>query len=244
MIKVRSFLVAAMAAAIAASSSNAQTPATGAVATYDSSTFAALKWREIGPFRGGRSVAVAGSSKRPNEYYFGTTGGGVFKTTDGGMTWGAITDKYFGGTIGAIDVSESNPDVVYVGTGESDIRGNVSHGDGVFKSTDAGKTWAYVGLADTRQIGRIRVDPKNPDIVYVAALGHVWGPSADRGVYKSENGGKSWRKVLFVSDSAGAVDLSIDPSDSRASTRRFEAMAAPRATGRPKPMAPPVSVIH
>jgi photosystem II stability/assembly factor-like uncharacterized protein len=214
-IKVRSFLVAAIAAAIAAGSTHAQAPATGAVATYDSSALAALKWREIGPFRGGRSVAVAGSSKRPNEYYFGTTGGGVFKTTDGGMTWGAITDKYFGGTIGAIDVSESNPDVVYVGTGESDIRGNVSHGDGVFKSTDAGRTWAYVGLADTRQIGRIRVDPKNPGIVYVAALGHVWGPSADRGVYKSENGGKSWRKVLFVSDSAGAVDLSIDPSDSR-----------------------------
>ncbi len=215
MIKVRFFLVASIAAAVVACSLHAQTPGAAGAPTYDSLALAALKWREIGPFRGGRSVAVAGSSKRPNEYYFGTTGGGVFKTTDGGMTWAAITDKYFGGTIGAIDVSESNPDIVYVGTGESDIRGNVSHGDGVFKSTDAGKTWAYIGLADTRQIGRIRVDPKNPDVVYVAALGHVWGPNADRGVYKSENGGKSWRKVLFVSDSAGIVDLSIDASDTR-----------------------------
>ncbi|MEO5904645.1 MAG: glycosyl hydrolase [Gemmatimonadaceae bacterium] len=188
---------------------------TAAPTVYDSSAFGALKWREIGPFRGGRSVAAAGSPKRPYEYYFGTTGGGVYKTTDGGMTWGAVTDKYFGGTVGAIEVSESNPDIVYVGTGESPIRGNVSHGDGVFKSADAGKTWNYVGLADTRQIGRIKVDPKNPDIVYVAALGHVWGPNPERGVFKSENGGKSWRKVLFVSDSAGAVDLTMDPSNTK-----------------------------
>jgi photosystem II stability/assembly factor-like uncharacterized protein len=214
-IKVRFFNVALIATCIAGTTLQSQAPVSGSAATYDTAALAALKWREIGPFRGGRSVAVTGSSKRPNEYYFGTTGGGVFKSTDGGMTWSAITDKYFGGTIGAVEVSESNPDIVYVGTGESDIRGNVSHGDGVFKSTDAGKTWTYVGLADTRQIGRIRVDPKNPDIVYVAALGHVWGPNPDRGVFKSENGGKSWRKVLFVSDSAGAVDLSIDPSDTK-----------------------------
>jgi photosystem II stability/assembly factor-like uncharacterized protein len=211
--RVRSFNFAFIAACVAATTTQAQTPVSTSAAIYDTAALAALKWREIGPFRGGRSVAVAGSSKRPYEYYFGTTGGGVFKTTDGGMTWSAITDKYFGGTIGAVEVSESNPDIVYVGTGEADIRGNVSHGDGVFKSTDAGKTWAYVGLADTRQIGRIRVDPKNPDIVYVAAIGHVWGPNAERGVYKSENGGKSWRKVLFVSDSTGAVDLSMDPAD-------------------------------
>ncbi|MEP6507076.1 MAG: glycosyl hydrolase [Gemmatimonadales bacterium] len=210
-----SALALSSAMVVATNTSLAQSASGAASAAYDSSAFGALKWREIGPFRGGRSVAVAGSSKRPYEYYFGTTGGGVFKTTDGGMTWGAVTDKYFGGTIGAIDVSESNPDIVYVGTGESPIRGNVSHGDGVFKSTDAGKTWTYVGLADTRQIGRIKVDPKNPDIVYVAALGHVWGPNAERGVFKSENGGKSWRKVLFVSDSAGAVDLSMDPSNTK-----------------------------
>ncbi|HZK77716.1 MAG TPA: glycosyl hydrolase [Gemmatimonadaceae bacterium] len=211
--KITLLLVAAAATSLSPLVSSAQTPVAAASAAYDTSAFAALKWREIGPFRGGRSVAVAGSSKRQYEYYFGTTGGGVFKTTDGGVTWAPITDKYFGGTIGAIQVSESNPDIVYVGTGESPIRGNVSHGDGVFKSTDAGKTWSYAGLGDTRQIGRIRIDPKNPDVVYVAALGHVWGPNADRGVFKSENGGKSWRKVLFVSDSAGAVDLSMDPSN-------------------------------
>ena len=182
-------------------------------AQVDTAVFSALKWREIGPFRGGRSDAVAGSSGRPWEYYFGTTGGGVFKTTDGGMTWAPVTDKYFGGSIGAIAISESNPDIVYVGTGEEDIRGNVTHGDGVWKSTDAGKTWTYVGLGDSRQIGRIRVHPKNPDVVYVAALGHTWGPNSERGVFKSENGGKSWRRVLYQSDSAGAVDLAMDAND-------------------------------
>jgi len=185
----------------------------GARQAYDSAVFAALRWREIGPFRGGRSVAVAGSGARPMEYYFGTTGGGVFKTTDGGMTWAPVTDKYFGGTIGAIAVSESNPDVVYVGAGESPIRGNVSHGDGVFKSTDAGKTWSFVGLGDTRQIGRVRIHPRNPDIAYVSALGHVYGPNAERGVFKTADGGKTWRKVLFRSDSAGAFDLVLDPAN-------------------------------
>ncbi len=181
--------------------------------TYDSAALAGIRWREIGPFRGGRSVAVTGSAARPMEYYFGTTGGGVFKTTDGGMTWAPVTDKYFGGTIGSIAVSESNPDVVYVGTGESPIRGNVSHGDGVFKSIDAGKTWQLVGLADTRQIGRVRIHPKNPDIVYVSALGHVYGPNAERGVFKTVDGGKTWRKILFRSDSAGAFDLILDPAN-------------------------------
>ena len=197
----------------AGGSAPARASAAAAPQVYDSSAFAGLRWREIGPFRGGRSVAVAGSGARPMEYYFGTTGGGVFKTTDGGMTWAPATDKYFGGTIGAIAVSESNPDVVYVGTGESPIRGNVSHGDGVFKSTDAGKTWNYVGLADTRQIGRVRVNPKNPDIVYVSALGHVWGPNSERGVFKTTDGGKTWRKILFRSDSAGAFDLILDPAN-------------------------------
>ena len=187
--------------------------ATAGAQVYDSSAFAGIRWREIGPFRGGRSVAVAGSAKRPLEYYFGTTGGGVFKTTDGGMTWAPVTDKYFGGTIGAIAVSESNPDVVYVGTGESPIRGNVSHGDGIFKSADAGKTWQYIGLAESRQIGRVRIHPKNPDIVYVSALGHVYGPNPERGVFKTTDGGKVWKKVLFRGDSAGAFDLILDPAN-------------------------------
>lgn len=186
----------------------AQAPTTS---SYDSLAFTALKWREIGPFIGGRSVAVAGSDARPREYYLGTTGGGVEKTTDGGITWKPVTDKYFGGTIGSIAVSQSNPDVVYVGTGESPIRGNVSNGDGVFKSTDAGKTWKYVGLKETQQISRVRIDPKNPDIVYVGAQGHVWGPNPERGVYKSTDGGKSWKKVLFRNDSTGITDLVIDP---------------------------------
>ncbi|MDQ2890241.1 MAG: glycosyl hydrolase, partial [Gemmatimonadota bacterium] len=182
---------------------------------YDSLAFTALKWRELGPFRGGRSVAVAGSASRPREYYLGTTGGGVLKSTDGGTTWKPITDKYFGGTIGSIAVSESNPNIVYVGTGESPIRGNVSHGDGVFKSTDAGKTWSFVGLGDSRQISRVRIDPKNPDVVYVGAQGHVWGPNAERGVFKTTDGGKTWKKVLFRNDSTGITDLVIDPHNSQ-----------------------------
>jgi photosystem II stability/assembly factor-like uncharacterized protein len=188
-------------------------PTSTSATVYDSSAFSALRWREIGPFRGGRSVAVAGSSKRPNEYYFGTTGGGVFKTTDGGITWAPVTDKYFGGTIGAIGISESNPDIVYVGGGEYPIRGNVSHGDGVWRTTDGGKTWASLGLADTRQISRVRVHPRNPDIVYVGAQGHVFGPSAERGVYKTTDGGKTWKKILYRNDSTGITDLVLDPGN-------------------------------
>jgi photosystem II stability/assembly factor-like uncharacterized protein len=182
---------------------------------YDTLLFRAMTWREIGPYRGGRSVAAAGSAARPYEYWFGTTGGGVFKTTDGGIHWSAATDKYFGGTIGAIGVAESNPDVVYVGTGEYDIRGNVSHGDGVYKTTDAGKTWRSVGLTDTRQISRVRVDPHNPDIVYVGALGHAWAPNPDRGLYKSTDGGAHWTKILFRNDSTGISDVVLDPTDGR-----------------------------
>ncbi len=186
----------------------AQTPA-----AYDSTVFAALKWREIGIFRGGRSVAVAGSAARPNEYWMGTTGGGVFKTTDGGNTWLPASDKYFGGTIGAIGVSESNPDVVYVGTGEYAIRGNVSHGDGVFKTADGGRTWTFLGLAETQQISRVRVHPTNPDIAYVAAQGRAFGPNPERGIYKTTDGGKTWTKILFRNDSTGASDLAMDPSN-------------------------------
>ena len=179
----------------------------------DTSALTPLAWRSLGPLRGGRSVAVAGSVARPMEYYMGTTGGGVFKTTDGGENWQPVTDRYFGGTIGAIAVSESNPDIVYVGGGEYPIRGNTSHGDGVYKSTDAGRTWSYVGLVETRHISKIRIHPRNPDIAYVAALGPVFGPSPSRGIYKTTDGGRSWNRILFRNDSTGAIDLSMDPSD-------------------------------
>jgi photosystem II stability/assembly factor-like uncharacterized protein len=193
---------------LAASTLSAQSPT-----AYDSTVFAALRWREIGIFRGGRTVAVAGSPARPNEFWMGTTGGGVFKSNDGGQTWLPMSDKYFGGTIGAIGVSESNPDVVYVGTGEFAIRGNVSPGSGVYKTTDGGRTWTALGLAATQHISRIRVNPTNPDVVYVAAQGHVFGPNAERGIYKSADGGKTWTKVLARNDSTGASDLAMDPAN-------------------------------
>jgi photosystem II stability/assembly factor-like uncharacterized protein len=179
----------------------------------DSSAFKSLSWRNIGPQRGGRSVAVTGSAARPQEYYMGTTGGGVFKSTDGGDDWAPVSDKYFGGSIGAIAVSESNPDIVYVGGGEFPIRGNLSHGDGVYKTTDGGKTWRYMGLIETRHISKIKISPTNPDIVYVAALGKVFETGPDRGVYKSVDGGESWKKVLFRDDTTGAVDLVMDPNN-------------------------------
>ncbi len=181
--------------------------------SIDTAVYGSLRWRNTGPLRGGRSVAVAGSQARPSEYWMGTTGGGVFKTTDGGGAWTPVSDRYFGGTIGAIAVAPSNPDVVYVGGGEFPIRGNVSHGDGVYKTTDGGRTWRYVGLVETRHIGKIRVHPRNPDVVYVAALGQVFGPNLERGIFKSTDGGATWRKVLFRNDSTGAVDLSMDPTN-------------------------------
>jgi photosystem II stability/assembly factor-like uncharacterized protein len=179
---------------------------------FDTTAFAALRWRELGPARGGRSVAAAGSVQRPLEYWMGTTGGGVYKTTDGGMSWQPVTDKYFGGTIGAITVDPSNPDVVYVGGGETDIRGNTSHGDGLWKTTDGGKTWSMLGFKE-EYISTIRVHPKDANTVYLGVFGRVFSAHADRGVYKSTDGGKSFRKVLFVNDSTGAIDLVMDPSN-------------------------------
>ncbi|MBL0173222.1 MAG: glycosyl hydrolase [Gemmatimonadaceae bacterium] len=182
-------------------------------APFDSSAFGSIRWREIGPFRGGRTSAVAGSVARPREYWMGSEGGGVLKSMDGGLSWLPMTDSYFGGTIGAIAVAPSNPDIVYVGGGEFPIRGNVSHGDGVWKTADGGKTWTNIGLNDTRQIAKVRVHPTNPDLVYVAAQGHVWGPNAERGIFRSKDGGKNWQKVLFRDDSTGAADLAMDPSN-------------------------------
>ncbi|MCS6968504.1 MAG: glycosyl hydrolase [Cytophagales bacterium] len=172
-------------------------------------------WRGIGPFRGGRSCAVTGVENQPNVFYMGATGGGVWKTTDGGHTWKNISDGFFGGSIGAIAVAESDPNVIYVGGGEKTVRGNVSHGYGVWKSTDAGKTWKQVGLEDSRHIGRIRIHPQNPDLVYVAVMGHLFGPSQQRGVYRSRDGGATWERILYVNDQAGAVDLILDPNNPR-----------------------------
>ena len=173
-----------------------------------------FQYRAIGPFRGGRVTAVAGVPSQPNVYYFGATGGGVWKTTDGGVNWEPISDLYFKtGSVGAIAVSDSDPNVIYVGMGESPVRGNVSHGDGVYKSIDAGKTWKHVGLADSRQIGRVRIHPKNPDLVYVAAMGHLWAPNEERGVFRTRDGGKTWQRVLFRDNKTAAFDLHFDPSN-------------------------------
>jgi len=176
----------------------------------------ALEWRLIGPFRGGRVVAVAGDPARDQVFYMGSTGGGVWKTTDGGVFWENISDGSFKrASVGAIAVAESDPNVIYVGMGEVSIRGNVAHGDGVYKSTDAGKTWAHCGLEETRHIAKIRVHPKNPDLLYVAALGHAHGPNKERGVYRSKDGGQTWEQVLFRSENAGASDLVMDPHNPR-----------------------------
>ncbi len=183
---------------------------------FDPANYSSLKWQNVGPARGGRSVACTGVRTRPDEFYFGATGGGLWKTTDAGKSWSCVSDGFFtSSSVGAVAVSDSNPDIVYAGMGERDIRGNVAEGDGVYKSTDAGKTWKHIGLASTRVISKIVVDPKNPEVVYVAALGHIFGPNNDRGIFKSTDGGKTWVKILFESDKAGAVELAMDPTDSR-----------------------------
>jgi photosystem II stability/assembly factor-like uncharacterized protein len=182
---------------------------------YSVKLFQGMKWRLIGPFRGGRVLAVTGVAGEPNVYYFGAVAGGVWKTTDGGVAWKPMFDKEPIASIGAIAVAPSDPNVIYVGTGESCIRGDISYGDGVYKSTDAGKTWTNVGLKDTHHIAKIVIDPANPDVVYVAALGHAYGPNAERGVFKTTDGGKTWSKVLYKDDKTGAIDLVMDPNNSR-----------------------------
>ena len=181
---------------------------------YGSQFFGGLRWRSIGPNRGGRSIAVAGSNQRLNEYYFGATGGGLWKTNDGGTTWRPVTDTSLKtSSVGAVAISDSNPDIVFIGTGETQLRGNIIQGDGLYKSTDGGKTWASSGLTDTQAIGRIRIHPGNPDIVYAAALGHPFGSNPERGVFRSRDGGKTWQKVLYRNERAGAVDLCFDPKN-------------------------------
>ena len=191
-------------------------PGDAAAAPFDASLLEdGYAFREIGPFRGGRSCAVTGVPGQPLHYYFGGTGGGVFESVDGGQSWKNVSDGFFGGSIGAIAVSEADPNVLYVGGGEQTLRGNVSHGYGVFRSDDAGKTWKSVGLGDSRHIGRIRIHPRDPDTVYVAAMGHLFGPNEERGLYRSRDGGQSWERILFVSDEVGCNDLAMDPRNPR-----------------------------
>jgi photosystem II stability/assembly factor-like uncharacterized protein len=175
-----------------------------------------LEWRQLGPFRGGRVEAVAGDPRERNTFYFGSCGGGVWKTTDGGLYWRNVSDGFFKrASVGAIAVAASDPNVVYAGMGEACIRGNVSHGDGVYRSTDGGKTWSHLGLENTRNIGKVRVHPQDPDIAYVAALGHAHGPNPERGIFRTRDGGKTWRKVLSRGSKAGGIDISIDPTNPR-----------------------------
>jgi photosystem II stability/assembly factor-like uncharacterized protein len=185
------------------------------ILTYDEKLYGALEWRSIGPYRGGRSGAVTGVPGKSNLFYFGSTGGGVWKTTDAGNTWSNISDGFFGGSIGSVAVSDWDNNVIYVGQGEATVRGNVSFGHGIWKTTDAGKTWVFVGLKNSNHIPRIRIHPKNPDLVYAAVLGDLFKPSEERGVYRSDDGGKNWKRVLFANADAGAVDLCMDPSNPR-----------------------------
>ncbi len=182
---------------------------------YPEKLYSSLEYRLVGPFRGGRSAAVTGVPGEPNLFYFGATGGGVWKTLDGGRSWENISDGYFGGSIGAVEVAKSDPNVIYVGGGEKTLRGNVSSGYGIWKTEDAGKTWEKAGLEKSRHVPRIRIHPTDYNTVYAAVLGNIYKPTKERGVYKSTDGGKTWRQVLFVNDQAGAVDLTIDPNNPR-----------------------------
>jgi photosystem II stability/assembly factor-like uncharacterized protein len=190
---------------------------TPAAPTVKADLYKGIKWRNIGPFRGGRANTIAGDPQNSSVYYVGYTGGGIAKTDDGGTTWKNISDTFFKvGSIGDIAVCETDPNVIYVGTGEHAVRGVMtSFGDGVYKSTDGGKTWKNIGLEKTRHISDVIVHPNNPDVVYVAAQGNVHGPNPDRGIFKSIDGGATWKKVLFVDDNTGASSLSMDMTNPR-----------------------------
>lgn len=190
---------------------NASPPTT----SYSESLYSGLEWRNIGPFRGGRSAAVTGVPGKPMLFYMGATGGGVWRTKDGGQTWKNISDGYFGGSIGAVAVSEYDNNVIYVGGGEVTVRGNVSSGYGLWKSENAGKTWTSIGLKDSRHVPRLRIHPKNPDLVYAAVLGDLYKDSDTRGIYRSKDGGKNWERIHFVDNKTGAVDLAMDPNNPR-----------------------------
>jgi photosystem II stability/assembly factor-like uncharacterized protein len=181
--------------------------------TYNQALFSGMKWRVVGPFRGGRVLAVTGVPGEPDTFYFGGVAGGVWKTTDAGATWKPLTDKEPISSIGALAVSSSDHNIVYAGTGEACVRGNITYGDGVYKSVDGGRSWKHVGLPDSRQIGALIVHPANPNMVFVAALGHVYAPSAERGIYRTTDGGATWQKVLYVDDKTGGIDVVFDPQN-------------------------------
>ena len=183
--------------------------------SFDENLYNSIEYRLVGPFRGGRAGTVAGVIGNRNLYYMGTAGGGVWKTEDAGNSWECISDGYFGGSIGAVAVSESDPNIIYVGEGEQTLRGNVSSGMGMWRSNDAGQTWNFIGLPKSEHISRIRIHPNNPDEVYVGVIGNLWKPNEERGLYKSIDGGKSWKKILYVSDKAGVGDIILDPNNSR-----------------------------
>ena len=202
--------------------------------TFNKVLHESVEYREIGPFRGGRSAAVVGVPGNPNLFYFGATGGGIWKTENGGETYENISDGFFGGSIGAIAIAKDDPNVIYVGGGEVTIRGNVSSGYGVFKSVDAGKTWSFSGLPNSRHIPRIVIDPSNNNIVYAAVMGNLYKPTDDRGVYKSIDGGKNWKKVLYANNLSGAFEIVLDPNNSRvlyASTWRVQRTPSSLSSG-------------
>ena len=184
-----------------------------ATLSVNPSSFDALHWRLIGPFRGGRALAVTGVPTEPNHFYFGAVDGGVWESNDAGRTWVPVFDREGIGSIGAIAVAPSDPKTIYVGTGEADMRSDIAYGDGVYKSTDGGKSWAHLGLSDTKQIGAIVVDPHDANVAYVAALGHPYGPNAERGVFKTTDGGRTWNKVLFKNADTGAISLAMEPGN-------------------------------
>ncbi|PWT85080.1 MAG: glycosyl hydrolase, partial [Acidobacteria bacterium] len=173
--------------------------------------FKGMKYRLVGPFRGGRSLTASGIPGDPTRYYFGSTGGGVWKSTDGALTWASVFDKEGTSAIGSLAVAPSDPNIVYVGTGEACLRGNISHGDGVYKTLDGGKNWKNIGLKDSRAIGKVIVNPKNADVVFVAALGHPFGPNTERGIFRTLDGGKNWEKVLYKDENTGGIDVAFDP---------------------------------
>ena len=189
--------------------------ATAAAQSLSPNLYSGLRWRMIGPFRGGRALAAAGVPGQPETFYFGSVAGGVWKSTNAGLTWNPIFDQQPIASIGALAIAPSDPNVIYVGTGEADMRSNITFGDGVYKSTDAGRTWKNVGLRDSRQIGRLLVDPRDPNVVLVAALGHAYGPNRQRGVFRTTDGGQTWTKVLYKDDHTGAIDLVFASGDSR-----------------------------